>query len=161
MSVRSPAPSSRRHDALLDRLLAPASGLMARLRFGQKAMVIGASFVVTCALLGGIVVARANAELRAAHLQASATTGLSHLHRAMLAMQEHNQLAVRRAAKDAVPAEAMLQASDKVASELQAFDAWQRTLAGAPLQRSLQTIRDAWTRAAAEHADSAKSVSLK
>ena len=50
MSVRPPAPSSRRHDALLDRLLAPASGLMARLRFGQKAMVIGASFVVTCAL---------------------------------------------------------------------------------------------------------------
>jgi methyl-accepting chemotaxis protein len=158
MYVRSPAPSSRRHDTLLDRLLAPASGLMARLRFGQKAMVIGASFVVTCALLGGIVVARANAELGAAHLQASATTGLSHLHRAMLAMQEHNQLAVRRAAKDAVPAEALLQASDKVASELQAFDAWQRTLAGAPLQRSLQAIRDAWTRAAAEHADSAKSV---
>jgi methyl-accepting chemotaxis protein len=153
-----PAPTIRRHDVLLDRLLAPASGLMARLRFGQKAMVIGASFVVTCALLGGIVVARANAELDAAHLQASATTGLSHLHRAMLAMQQHNQLVVRRAAKDAVPAEALLQASDKVAGELQAFDAWQRTLAGAPLQKSLQAIRDAWTRAAAEHADSARSL---
>ena len=157
MPVR-PAPSSRRHDALLDRLLAPASGLMARLRFGQKAMVIGASFVVTCAVLGGIVVSRANAELRAAHLQASATTGLMHLHRVMLAMQDHNQWVVRRAAKDAVPADALSHATEKVATELDAFQSWQQALPGAPLQRSVQAIREAWTRAAADHADDAKSV---
>jgi len=147
MPVR-PAPSSRRHDALLDRLLAPASGLMARLRFGQKAMVIGASFVVTCAVLGGIVVSRANAELRAAHLQASATTGLMHLHRVMLAMQDHNQWVVRRAAKDAVPADALSHATEKVAMELDAFQSWQQALPGAPLQQSVQAIREAWTRAA-------------
>src|SRR4249919_2583285 len=148
-----PAPSSRRHDVLLDRLLAPASGLMSRLRFGQKAMVIGASFVVTCAVLGGIVVSRANAELRAAHLQASATTGLMHLHRVMLAMQDHNQWVVRRAASAGTASLAARRTTHwKVATELDAFQSWQQALPGAPLQQSVQAIRDAWTRAAADHA---------
>jgi methyl-accepting chemotaxis protein len=158
MRIAEVSMSSRPPSSLIDRLLAPSTGLMARLRFGQKAMVIGGTFVVTCALLAGIVFTRTHTELRAAHLQASATTGVAHLHRAMLAMQQHSQLVVRRAAKDPVPAEALLAATETVAGELDAFDAWQQTLPGTPLQRPLQAVRDAWTKAAGDHADAVVAV---
>ena len=150
--------SDRLSSPLFDRLLAPATGLMARLRFGQKAMVIGASFMLTCAILAGIIVVGSNAELDAAQRQAAATSGLVQLHRAMLAMQEHSQLVVRSAAKDPVPAEALAHSVEAVATDLDAFDTWQQSLPGVPLQQPLQAVRDAWTKAVANHADAAVAV---
>ena len=58
---------------LLDRLLAPSARLMARFRFGQKAMVIGAAFLVTCAIL---IALRAHSEL-AIHFPAAIRNGAS------------------------------------------------------------------------------------
>jgi methyl-accepting chemotaxis protein len=147
MSVRSTS-------SLLDRLLAPSIALMARLRFGQKALLIGACFTLTCAVLTGMVVLRANDEIAAARLQFSATGGLAHLHQALLAMEEHEQLVVRRAAKDEVPIEALAQSARRAEAELEALAAWhRRALPEAPLQAPLQAARSAWDKAAAEHSD--------
>mgnify|MGYP003579776923 CR=1 FL=1 len=57
---------SNRNYSLLDRFLAPATRLMEQLRFNQKAMVIGAAFMLTCGVLAGILVVRSNAEIDAA-----------------------------------------------------------------------------------------------
>ena len=54
--------------SLADRLLAPAIRLMARLRFNQKAMLIGAAFTLTCAVLAGLVVSRSLGEIADAQL---------------------------------------------------------------------------------------------
>ena len=74
---------SRQSVTLMDRFLAPATRLMSQLRFNQKAVVIGAAFMLTCGVLAGILVVRSNAEVTAATQQRDAVTGLGHLHRAM------------------------------------------------------------------------------
>ncbi|MHB8911537.1 MAG: hypothetical protein ACYC42_02550, partial [Lysobacter sp.] len=56
MSVR---PSS----SLFDRMLMPATRLMARLSFGRKALVIGASFMLTCGVLAGVLLTRSMNEI--------------------------------------------------------------------------------------------------
>jgi len=128
MSVRS-TPS------LLDRLLAPSTALMARLRFGQKALLIGASFTLTCAVLTAVVVVRGNAEVAAAQLQRSATGGLGHLHHAMLDMQMHEQLVVRAAAKDKVADGAVAAAAQEAQEALEAAERWQgQALPEAPMK---------------------------
>ena len=95
--MSNPLPSN-----LLDRALAPSTRLMARLRFSQKAMVIGAAFALTCAVLAGIVLVRANEEISQAQMQLTAEDGVAKLHSAMLAMQAHRQMVTRLAAKDGV-----------------------------------------------------------
>jgi hypothetical protein len=127
------------------------------LRFGQKAMVIGASFVVTCALLGGIVVSRANAELRAAHLQPRRRPADAPAPRD--AGDAGTQPVGRAPRRQGCGAGRRAVACDRDGgTELDALHSWQQALPGAPLQQSLQGIRDAWTRAAKDHADEAKSV---
>lgn len=140
--------------SLLDRMLIPATRLMARLSFGRKALVIGASFAITCGVLAGIVLVRANAGIEATKLQLAATDGLAHLHQAMLEMQKHEQLAVRRAARDTVPDVALLRSARLVETELDAMAAWQReVLPAAPLREPLQETRSAWAKASAPHDD--------
>jgi methyl-accepting chemotaxis protein len=147
---------SAHSSSLLDRALQPSMRLMARLRFNQKALLIGASFTLTCAVLTGMVMVRTNAEIDAVRLQSAATEGLGHLHRALLAVQEHEQLVVRAEAKDAVPAEALARSARAVDGALDALADWQReTLPEAPLQAPLQAARRAWAEAAAPHADAA------
>jgi methyl-accepting chemotaxis protein len=127
---------------------------MGRLRFGQKAMLIAASFVLTCAVLAGILVVRANADIDAARKQRDAVGGLVHLHRATLAMQEHGELAARKAAKDSVSDDDLSRQADTVESELAAADAWQaKAVADTSLRGSLQSATTAWRKAAAPHAD--------
>ncbi|MFC5568945.1 methyl-accepting chemotaxis protein [Lysobacter yangpyeongensis] len=151
--------SVRPTSSLLDRLLAPSIALMARLRFGQKALLIGASFTLTCAVLAGMLVVRANGEISDARLQYAATGALSHLHRAVLAMQEHEQLLVRQFAKDTVSPEALSRSATSASDAIDALEAWQRTtLADTSLQAPLQSVRGAWEKALSEHADASATV---
>jgi hypothetical protein len=144
---------------LIDRLLAPSTRLMARLRFSHKAMVIGASFLVTCAVLGGIIEVRASAELADARLQRAGITGLAQLQQTMLAMQRHSQLVVRRSAKDQIDPAAVQAAGAEVAKQLETFDAWQKaSMAGKGLDKPLAAVRAAWSKAAAAHDDAMQAI---
>ncbi|HET6436007.1 MAG TPA: hypothetical protein VFG18_09950, partial [Xanthomonadaceae bacterium] len=144
---------------LIDRLLAPSTRLMARLRFSHKAMVIGASFLVTCAVLGGIIEVRASAELADARLQRAGITGLAQLQQTMLAMQRHSQLVVRRSAKDQIDPAAEQAAGAEVAKQLETFDAWQKaSMAGKGLDKPLAAVRAAWSKAAAAHDDAMQAI---
>ncbi|HZX78849.1 methyl-accepting chemotaxis protein [Lysobacter sp.] len=147
---------SNRPSSLLDRFLAPATRLMEQLRFNQKAMVIGAAFMLTCGVLAGILVVRSNAEIDAARAQRSAVVGLGHLHRAMLGVQQHEQLVVRKFAKDDVSDQAIEQSTAQVNRELDALAAWQRSqLSDSTIPAALQGAREAWGKATGEQADSA------
>jgi methyl-accepting chemotaxis protein len=133
---------------------------MARLRFGQKAMVIGATFMLTCAVLAGIILVRANQEIAAGRLHADAVAGIRHLHHAMLAMQEHAELVVRRDAKDATLDDAAFgQAARRADDALASFDAWrQGAIEGDVLDAPLQAARSTWATATGGHDDPAAAV---
>ncbi|GAA5078812.1 methyl-accepting chemotaxis protein [Lysobacter panacisoli] len=148
--------STRSTSTLLDRILGPATQLMSQLRFNQKAMVIGAAFMLTCGVLAGILVVRSNAEIDAARSQRAAVVGLGHLHRAMLGMQQHEQLVVRKFAKDEIGAQALEQSAAQVGRELDGLAAWQRgQLPDSTVAGALQEARTAWAKATGDHADSA------
>ncbi|HEY0504573.1 MAG TPA: methyl-accepting chemotaxis protein, partial [Lysobacter sp.] len=154
--MSTPASNRSSSSPWLDRFLGPATQLMSQLRFNQKAMVIGAAFMLTCGVLAGIIVVRSNDEIAAARQQQSAVAGLGHLHRAMLGIQQHEQLVVRKFAKDDVSAQALAESAALVTRELDALSAWQRaTLPESSLPAALQTARTAWTKASGDHADSA------
>src|SRR3546814_16250578 len=72
--------SSRLPSTLLDSSLAPATRLMARLRFSQKALVIGAVFMMTCGVMTGLLMTRTTAANNAATHQHDAVEGLLSLH---------------------------------------------------------------------------------
>src|SRR6478672_1373878 len=99
---------------LLDRLLAPSTRLMARLRFGQKAMVIGAAFVVTCAILAGILFVKIRADLHETEQAMSAISPADALYDGMSGMQQHRELAVMQSYK-AVPKPGALEAAQAAA----------------------------------------------
>ena len=158
MSVR---PSS----SLLDRLLAPATHLMARLRFGHKAVVIGASFMLTCGVLAGMLLSRSMTEVNDVRIQRTAAVGLSHLHRSMLAMQEHLALVVHRdwcaacVAKGEVPTAALESSAATATAKLDAFAAWQReALPDAAMQEALMAAKAAWSKAAVKNDDAEKAL---
>ncbi len=140
--------------SLLDRTLMPATRLMARLSFGRKALVIGASFMLTCGVLAGVLLTRSMNEIAKVQTEQSATAGLAHLHGAMLAMQAHRQLVARAAAKDTVPDAALATAAATVDSRLSAMGDWQdATLKSVVLDKAMQHTRSAWAAALGEHKD--------
>ena len=140
--------------SLLDRVLMPATRLMARLSFGRKALVIGASFMLTCGVLAGVLLTRSINEIAEVRTEQSATAGLAHLHEAMLAMQAYRQLVARAAAEDAVPDGALAKAAGTIDTQLAAMDAWQRTtLKSATLDKAMQQTRAAWATAVGAHKD--------
>ena len=144
----------------IDRLLTPAARLMARLSFGRKALVIGASFMLTCGVLAGVLWTRTLDEIGDAKTAQSATQGLSHLHDAMLAMQAHRQLVARAAAKDPLPAGAQPDAARQVAAALAASARWQAATFPEPaLDKAMKATRAAWARAVAAHEDPAAAAS--
>lgn len=53
----------RPSSSLIDRMLRPATVLMARLSFGRKALLIGASFLLTCGVLAGVLLTRSMSEI--------------------------------------------------------------------------------------------------
>ncbi|WP_246455111.1 methyl-accepting chemotaxis protein [Thermomonas brevis] len=142
--------------SLADRLLAPATRLMARLRFNQKALLIGAAFTLTCGVLAALVVTRSLGEISDARTARSATVGLDALHDTQLAMQDHRQLRARQLAKDTTASEQDLAAAAaNVDKSLAAFDAWlaKAGLHDEDLTNSMKATRAAWKKALATEGD--------
>ncbi|GAB2614005.1 methyl-accepting chemotaxis protein [Novilysobacter erysipheiresistens] len=154
--------SNRLPSSLLDQALAPATRLMARLRFSQKALVIGASFMLTCGVLAGILMTRSVAEINAVQQQQAAVEGLSKLHHSMLAMQKYRQLATRVAAKDDVSAQTLASTASLAGEELAAASKWAAdALPEAPLQAPMQQAQAAWATASAEFSDPAAAMDAR
>ncbi len=154
--------SNRLPSSLLDQALAPATRLMARLRFSQKALVIGASFMLTCGVLAGILMTRSVAEINAVQQQQSAVEGLTRLHHSMLAMQKYRQLATRADAEDEVSAQALASTASDAGDELTAAAAWAaNALPDAPLQAPMQEAQAAWAKVNAEFPDPAAAMETR
>ncbi len=154
--------SNRLPSSLLDQALAPATRLMARLRFSQKALVIGASFMLTCGVLAGILMTRSVAEINAVQQQQSAVEGLTRLHHSMLAMQKYRQLTTRADAEDEVSAQAMASTASDAGDELSAAAAWAaNALPDAPLQAPMQEAQAAWAKVNAEFSDPAAAMETR
>ncbi|MCL6620304.1 MAG: HAMP domain-containing protein, partial [Thermomonas hydrothermalis] len=141
-----------RNQSLIDRLLAPAVRLMAGLTFARKAMLIGASFTLTCGVLTAVVLSSTLGELsRAKHARAT-TTGLHALNDAQAAMQEHRALRARVLAKDSsVSPQALSEAAATADKGLDAFDTWltQAGIEDQELAEAAKATRAAWKQALA------------
>ena len=138
--------------SLADRLLAPATNLMGRLRFNQKAMLIGAAFTLTCGVLAGLVVTRSLGEITDARTARSATVGLDILHDAQLAMQDHRQLRARKLANDTTATDqGIAEAAARADKALAAFDGWvaEAGFKDQDLISSMKATQAAWKKAAA------------
>ncbi len=139
---------SNSHPSLLDRLLVPSTRLMGRLSFGRKALLIAASFMLTCGVLSGVLLTRSMDEMAEIRVQRSAGAGLARLHDTMLAMQERRQLLARRDAGDTIADEALAALAARVERGFSATADWQAdALASAALDESLAAAREAWTAA--------------
>ena len=148
--------SVRPSTSLIDRMLVPATALMARLRFGHKALLIGASFMLTCGVLAGVLLTRSMNEIAEVRTEQSATTGLAHLHEAMVAIQAHRQLVARVAAKDTVPDDALATSAAAANAALVAMGTWQRaTFENDSLDKAHQNSQAAWATAGGTHKDDA------
>jgi methyl-accepting chemotaxis protein len=143
-----------KNSSLLDRLMAPATRLMARLRFLQKAMVIGAAFMITCAVLGSLLFASMQREINAITLAGSATEPLAAMHRAMDAMQRHRGVVVREAFGVAPRPGEIAQLRAEVDKELAAVVGWQRERVGdQAADKAFASTREGWAAAIGKHAD--------
>ncbi|WP_189458002.1 HAMP domain-containing protein, partial [Cognatilysobacter bugurensis] len=140
--------------ALFDRLTAPATRFMSRLTFLRKAMVIGLSFGLTCAVLAGFIVVGTLRDISATELQASAGKPLTALHDAMLAMQQHREAVVQQAFNDSSQAATLPALRQKVDKSLAAVEAWEAdVLDGNPLKERVEKLRASWAKAQESHAD--------
>jgi len=145
---------SLRSSSLLDRALMPATRLMARLSFGRKALVIGASFMLTCGVLAGVLLTRSLDEIGEVKTERTATVGLARLHDAMLGMQTHRQLLAREAAKDPVPEGALAAAAENVQRALAASARWQvESFEDDALADAQKNTQAAWAKAIGPHAN--------
>ena len=155
--------SHRAPPSLLDQALAPATRLMARLRFGQKAMVIGAAFTVTCVVLGGMVIVNAATQLSDARLQRETVAPIARLHRSMQSMHLFRQLTVRKGAGDDVADAEIETAHSAASSDLATAKQW--ALANLPpsdaLAASFDEAETAWQAAKGEHPDVASAAAAR
>ncbi|MFN7184563.1 MAG: methyl-accepting chemotaxis protein, partial [Thermomonas haemolytica] len=146
-----------RSSSTVDRLLAPAVRLMASLRFSQKALLIGASFTLTCGVLTALVLSSALSELSKAKAARAATAGLRALNDAQIAMQDHRALRARMLAKDTTATPQALAAAAAAADKgLDGFDAWQASrhvALGEDLNKLLAATREAWKKAQSAEGD--------
>ena len=144
--------------SLADRLLAPATRLMARLPFNRKSILIGVVFTLACTVMMGLVVTGSLNEITDTRHAQQATEGLDALHDAQIAMQEHRLLRARQLAKDTTVSEtAIAEATARADKALDRFDAWfaQARLDDKDLDASRQAARAAWKQAAATTGDGA------
>ncbi|MFC0677040.1 methyl-accepting chemotaxis protein [Lysobacter korlensis] len=140
--------------ALLDRLMTPATRLMSRLTFLNKAIVIGLSFGLTCAVLAGVIATSTVREISATELQVSAGTPLAAMHEAMLGMQQHREATVRGFFDDPSQQAAIPQMRAAVDKQLEAVEAWEaQTLEDQPLKERFEKLRASWKKAQGDHAD--------
>ena len=148
---------SKHNSPLVDRLLAPSTRLMARFRFGQKAMVIGASFIVTCAVLAGFVIKGIHDDISSAELAQSAMHPADKLFDGMIGMQQHRDTVLRESFKVAAATGELEQARAMVEEGFATVEAWERQHVGKPSQ-ALADARAAWTKAIGPHADATAAV---
>ncbi|GAB6195544.1 methyl-accepting chemotaxis protein [Lysobacter xanthus] len=149
---------SKNH-SLADRVLAPATRLMSRLRFTQKAVVIGATFVLTCAVLSGVIAHSTQQQISAAKLAGSTSQPLRVLNDAMIAMQSHRGLMMRALYKMPPAPGAVDEVKTRVDKAWAVTDAWQDDYAGGTaLDSTLAAAKSAWSRALAPQADAVKMV---
>ena len=145
--------------SLADRALAPATRLMSRLRFTQKAVVIGAAFVLTCAVLTGFIATSTYRGMSAAKLAGSASAPMHSMNDAMLAMQQHRGIALRQIYKSPAPATAAATTAAAVDKGLAAVDAWQNEhFRDRRLDKQIAAVKAAWAKAQADETDPAKAV---
>ncbi|WP_240125322.1 methyl-accepting chemotaxis protein [Thermomonas alba] len=148
-----------RRSSFIDRLLAPAIRLMASLRFSHKALLIGASFTLTCGVLTALVLSSTLGELSNAKAARAATAGLNRLNEAQIAMQDHRALRARQLAKDASATPQAIAAAAAAADKaLDAFEAWlsgSHMASSEELKKLLAASREAWKKAQASEGDAA------
>ncbi|WP_338016012.1 methyl-accepting chemotaxis protein [Cognatilysobacter segetis] len=132
---------------------------MSKLRFTQKAVVIGASFVLTCAVLTGFIATSTYHGMSAAKLAGSASEPMHTMNDAMLAMQQHRGLMLRQIYKAPVTADAVAKTAAAVDKGLASVEAWQNDrLDGAPLAKQIGAVKAAWAKAMVAETDPAKSI---
>jgi methyl-accepting chemotaxis protein len=137
---------------LLDRLLAPSARLMARFRFGQKAMVIGAAFLVTCAILAGIVFVKIRTDLHGTEQAMSVIGPADALYDGMVGMQQHRELLVMQSYKAALKPGALEAAQGAVDAAFEHVTAWETATVG-KTSPELADAKSAWAKAQSNHAD--------
>jgi methyl-accepting chemotaxis protein len=137
---------------LLDRLLAPSTRLMARLRFGQKAMVIGAAFVVTCAILAGILFVKIRGDLHQTEQALSAVGPADALYDGMFGMQQHRELVVMQSYKAVLKPGALDAAQAAADAGFERVAAWETATLG-KTSPALANAKAAWAKAQGAHAD--------
>ncbi|HSR65572.1 MAG TPA: methyl-accepting chemotaxis protein [Xanthomonadaceae bacterium] len=143
---------SKQNHSLVDRVLAPSTRLMARFRFGQKAMLIGASFLVTCAVLAGLLFFKIRADLHQTQQAMSAIAPADALYDGMFGMQHHRELVVRQSYKEALKPGAMESAQAAADAGFTRVAAWETATLG-KTSPALAEARAAWTKALGAHAD--------
>ncbi len=144
--------SVRPNVSLLDRALSPSMRLMARMTFGRKALVIGASFLLTCGVLAGVLQNRLAREIAAVELLEATFGVIGPVHRAMAAMQAHQAVVARAAAGDTSAETAKAEAAATVTMQLKTVAEWQKaTLGEAVLDEAMQKTSTAWAAALGEH----------
>ncbi|HZX80605.1 MAG TPA: methyl-accepting chemotaxis protein [Lysobacter sp.] len=145
--------------SIADRILAPATRLMSRLRFTQKAMIIGAAFVLTCAVLGTLVARNTQAQITDAKLAGSTSVELRTLNDAMFAQQSHRDLMMLKLYNAAVNPQAVADITARVGEGFKAIEAWQGDYhTTEALDRHLAGAKAAWAKAQQPHADAAAMV---
>ncbi|WP_460834855.1 HAMP domain-containing protein, partial [Lysobacter humi (ex Lee et al. 2017)] len=136
------------NSSLADRMLAPATRLMSRFRFTQKAIVIGSTFVVTCGVLAGLIAVNSHTEMSEAQLAASAAAPLETMHDGMLAMQQHRGLRVRANYKVALKPGAIEDSEARAEAAFKAVESWQaEALDSKDLDKPIAAARAAWAKA--------------
>ncbi|HEY4582176.1 MAG TPA: methyl-accepting chemotaxis protein [Lysobacter sp.] len=140
--------------SLADRILAPATRLMSRLRFTQKAMLIGAAFTLTCAVLGTLVVRNTQAQISDAKLASSTSMELRVLNDAMFAQQRHRDLMMLKL-YNAPPSQADVDAiKARVDKSFAAVQTWHEDYDGSKaLADAVAAAKAAWAKAEAPAAD--------
>jgi methyl-accepting chemotaxis protein len=130
---------------------------MSKLRFTQKAVVIGASFVLTCAVLTGFIATKAHREMSQAKLAASAAAPMRSMDNAMIAMQQHRGLMMRSLYKVVPPAAATDAIRASVDKGFADVAAWQASeLDKSVLDDRIAAAKAAWAKALAPETDAAK-----
>ncbi len=147
--------------SIADRILAPATRLMSRLRFTQKAMLIGGAFALTCAVLGTLVVRNTQQQISDAKLAGSTSVELRTLNDAMFAMQSHRDLMMLKLYNVAPAAAQIDEINKRVAEGFAAVETWEKDYHSTKtLDEQLAAAKASWAKAQAPQTDASAMVAL-
>ena len=136
--------------SLLEKVLAPSSAVMARMRFSQKLLLIGAAFGLTCIVFGAMLVARMNTEITEAHREVSSGDMLTTLRQSLQQMQQHRLHRQRMQAGDTSISDSLQDHVKSVDGSLDQFAQWSESAwQGEKYAEHLKSLRASWAVAAA------------